>query len=241
MIILSGTGHKIEDIPIGLIKYLKKADYVFLESYTNQLNEKIFNFLKKIRNDIKIVDRKFFEEELENFILKNLDKKILLITFGNPLFATTHISLIEFCKRNNIKYKIIMSPSIFDYISLTGLSIYKFGRIVSIPKHEAESFFIHIVNNNKIGLHTLILLDIDLSLKEAIDKLINLSNKYGLDILNKKILICLNMGDENKIFYGYINEIKFEELEKYRSKCIIIPGNIDKIEEEFINKLCTKF
>lgn len=244
MFILAGIGNNIDEIPIGVIKWIKKADFVFLESYTNFLDKNSLKFLKKIRNDIKIVDRKFVEEKLEKLILKNPNKKILLLVSGSPLFATTHISLIVFCKVNNISYKILNAPSIFDEIGKIGISLYKFGRIISIPFHESESFFMDLINNIRNNLHTLILLDIDpkndkyVSVKEALERILKLEDKYktGLIDVNKEIIVCSNLGRKNeKVLIGKISD--FLNLDLDPPICIIFPANLNEIEKENIYNL----
>jgi len=49
------------------------------------------------------------------------------------LTATTHISLIEEAKRCGVKYKIIYNASILDAVAETGLQLYKFGKVTSMP------------------------------------------------------------------------------------------------------------
>jgi len=241
MFILAGLGHSTDEIPLGVLKYLKEVDYVFLEGYTNVIGEGMIKYLRNIRSDIKVVDRKFVEEELENFIIKNKDKKIMLLVSGNPLFATTHTYFLKFCKENGIDFKVIVAPSVFDEVGRTGLSLYKFGRIVSIPFHEAESFFDDILMNYKNGLHTLILLDLDpinnkyLGVKDALKRILELEKKKNVKILtdDKKIVICSNLGRDNeKIFYISVKDAL--NLDVDPPACIIIPGGLSEIEEEIL-------
>jgi len=239
MFILAGLGHNVDEIPIGVIKYLKEADYVFLEGYTNFIGEDILKYLRSFREDIRIVGREFVEEELENFIIKNRDKKIMLLVSGNPLFATTHSYFLKFCKENGIDFKVIIAPSIFDEVGKIGLSLYKFGRIVSIPFHKAESFFDDILTNYRNNMHTLILLDIDpinnryLSVRDALGRILEIEEKRNVRILtdDKKIIICSNLGRDNeKIFYISIKDAL--NLDVGPPICIIIPGKLSEMEEE---------
>jgi len=241
MFILAGLGHNTEEIPIGVLKYLKEADLVFLEGYTNLIGEDVLEYLRSIREDIRIVDRKFVEEELEKIIIENRNKKIMLLISGNPLFATTHSYFLKFCKENRIDFKVILAPSVFDEVGKTGLFLYKFGRIVSIPFHEAESFFDDILINYKDNMHTLVLLDLDpisnkyLSVKEAVKRILDLDKRKGTNIFSedKKIIICSNLGRKNeKILYITIKEAL--NLDVDPPVCIIIPGRLNEIEEEIL-------
>ncbi|MFP3167236.1 MAG: diphthine synthase [Candidatus Nanopusillus sp.] len=240
MFILSGLGQNKDEIPYGLIEEIKSADLIFLEYYTNFIDEETKEFLLNIRKDINIVDRNFVELELEKIILNNKDKKIILITSGNPLFATTHMYFIELCKKNNIEFKIINSSSIFDEIGKIGLFLYKFGRTVSISFHESTEFYDYIIRNYKNNLHTLVLLDLDpinnkyLDHKEAIKRLLEIDNKRE-KIFNEnfKLIVCSNLNRKNeKIYYKEIKELLNINLDP--PLCIIIPSNLNKIELEFL-------
>jgi len=241
MFILAGLGMNIEEIPCSVLEVIKKADYVFLEIYTNIPSKKLLEYLMNLRKDIKIVYRKFVEEELEDFIIKNKEKTIALLVFGNPLFATTHISLLKFCKENKIDFKVILSSSIYDHIAKTGLFIYKFGKTVSIPFHESDIPYKVIKENLSIGAHTLLLLDIDtekskyLSIREAIERLISLENKFreGIIDLNKKIIICERLGFEDEKIY-YVSLKKAMEFEYNYPVCIIYPSDLNPIEKEIL-------
>lgn len=245
MLVLAGIGLRFKDIPIETIKEIKRADYVFLDFYTSVYPD--INRIKRLRKDIKIVDRKFVEEELEKVLIKEKNKRIVLLVIGDPLFATTHFSLIEFCIKNKIKYKIIHAPSIFNYISRTGLFLYKFGEVVSIPFHESEYPYEVLKNNKEKGYHTLFLLDLDpvsnnyLSPSDALKKLLDLERKRKENIisLEDKIIILERMGWKDEcIYYGEISKIISREWKKYPYS-IIFPGKINKIEEEFL-KLVSK-
>ncbi|MGC9079365.1 MAG: diphthine synthase [Nanopusillaceae archaeon] len=240
MFVLSGVGQNVDEIPIGLLEELKDADLVYLEYYTNFFDEEIIDYLKNIREDIEIVDREFVENRLEKIILENKNKKIVLIVSGNPLFATTHFYFIKLCKENRIKYKIISSSSIFDEIGRTGLFLYKFGKTVSISFHYSEEFYDSLMTNYKSGLHTLILLDLDpvnkrfLSHKEALTRLLEIDKKKEKMFNEKtKVIVCSNLGRKNeRIYYKEIGELLNLEIEP--PICIIVPSNLNKIEEEFL-------
>ncbi|MFH7903165.1 MAG: diphthine synthase [Candidatus Aenigmatarchaeota archaeon] len=241
MFILAGIGQNKEEIPVGVVSEIKNADFVFLEYYTNIIDKETLDYLFNINKNITLVNRKFVEEELEKIIISNPKKKIILLVSGSPLFATTHAYFLKLCKEKNIDFKVINAASIFDEIGKTGLFLYKFGKTVSIPFHEAESFFDDIIKNYKNGYHTLILLDLDpetgkyLSLRDAIEKIVSISKKRKLEIFQEdfKIIVCSNLGRKNeKILYITISEALNLDLEP--PICIIIPSNLNNIEKEIL-------
>ena len=84
------------------------------------------------------------------------------------------MSLVLDAKDSGVKIKIIYSASVFDVISETGLQLYKFGKIISMPKweksYETHSFLESVEENQSISSHSLILIDIGLSFRDAIEQ-----------------------------------------------------------------------
>lgn len=83
---------------------------------------------------------------------------------GDPFCATTHSDLYLRAIQLNIKVEVIHNASIVSAVGCTGLQVYQFGEIVSVPffteKWRPDSFYDKILNNRKSGLHTLVLVDI---------------------------------------------------------------------------------
>lgn len=83
---------------------------------------------------------------------------------GDPFCATTHTDLFLRAVKMNIKVEVIHNASIINAIGCTGLMVYRFGEVVSLPffteKWRPYSFYEKIKNNSDNNLHSLILLDI---------------------------------------------------------------------------------
>jgi diphthine synthase len=172
-------------------------------------------------------------------ILKNARKNdVALLVSGDPLAATTHIDMMLRAKKEKIKVKAIHAPSIFTAISETGLQLYKFGKTASIPQwtnsFRPESFFDIIESNLKIKAHTLVLIDIGMSVNEALKELNEISNKRNVKL--NDIIICERMGtDKSKISYN-----KIEDLIKKKfalPACIIIPSELHFMEAEALKSI----
>jgi len=226
MLYLIGLGLNKEGISKQGINAVNKCKKVYLENYTvnfpyseKELEESIGKKIISIGRDIVETNKLVEEAKKED---------ICLLIYGSPLTATTHITIIEEAKKNKVKYEIIYSGSVFDAIAETGLQIYKFGKITSMPKW-GKSFkptsFIEIVKQNKtIDAHSLILIDIGLELKEA-------AEEYELNL--GKIILCSQLGTkDSKIFYKTIEELK--KLDVKKPYCIIIPSKLHFVEEEFL-------
>jgi len=224
MLYLIGLGLNVDGISKQGLEIVKKCKRVYLENYTvefpysdGELKERLG--IKKLLQ----TDREFIESEKIVDEAQKLD--VCLLVYGSPLTATTHISLIREAKRLGVKYEIIYSGSIFDAVAETGLQIYKFGKIASIPEFEAESFLEVIEENQSIGAHSLVLVDIGLEFKEAIRKLEK--------VKKEKIVVCSRLGTRKKrIYYEGVEKLKEEKIET--PFCIIIPGKLHFLEKELL-------
>ena len=145
-----------------------------------------------------------------------------VFTIGDPLSATTHVSFLLDAKKQKIPYKIIHNASIFTAIAETGLSLYNFGKTATIPfSKQLENVKNTIENNQKIGLHTLLLLDIEMTVERGIEIL-----------LEAKLL-------EGKVIGLHIpDKIKYDLPENLKNignpSVLIIPGKLNSIEKEFL-------
>ncbi|HKL24232.1 MAG TPA: SAM-dependent methyltransferase, partial [Candidatus Nanoarchaeia archaeon] len=168
---------------------------------------------------------------------------IALLIYGSPLVATTHMSLIKDAVDFNVSYKVINSSSIFDAIAESGLQLYKFGKITSMPQWDEEknytpdSFVEIILENKKINSHSLILCDIGLGFKEALEQLKKSSENKSVE-LNEKLVVCEALGTKDqKFYYGGLNDlIELNDKNEIKNPfCLIIPGELQKMEKEIID------
>lgn len=238
---LIGLGMNEKSISIESLEELKKCDEIYLEKYTIDLPYEIKELEKIIGK--KIIEAKREEVENEKIISNANEKNIALLVYGDPLSATTHIHLIVSLKRKEIPFKIIHNASIINLVSSTGLQIYKFGKIASMPnwkehKNKPTSFMDYIKQNQSINAHTLLLTDINLNIKDAINQLQEASEKEKV-ALPEKIIVLSKAGTTQQ-------EILYERLKDLKNKkvglpfCIIIPSNLHFMEEEALLTLSNK-
>ena len=98
--------------------------------------------------------------------------------------------------------------------------------------YEPTSFLQYYKDNQSINAHTLILTDLDLELKNAIEQLEKSCNIEGLEI--EKVIIISNAGQTNqKIHHNTLDKIK--KLKTKMPYAIIIPSKLHFIEEESLN------
>ncbi len=236
MLYLIGLGLNVDGISAYGLEIVKRCKKVYLETYTVDFpysEGELKDFLKK-----KIIpaDREFVESLEIIDEAKKMD--VALLIYGSPLTATTHISLIQEAKRCKIKYKIIYNASILDAVAETGLQLYKFGKITSMPKWDEKknfvpSSFMKIVQENQsMKAHSLILIDIGLEFQDALEQLKKSAEEYKIKL--KKILVCQALGTKHKkIMYRDL-----EELEEFtgvkKPYCMIIPSKLHFMEKEIL-------
>ena len=235
---LIGLGMDLESISLEAREVCKQADKVYLEAYTVD-----FPYRQEKLSDIvgnKVIPLTRMMVEAEDFVDEAKDKNIVLLVYGSPLVATTHISLIMRCKKLGIDYKIYHNASIVDAVVESGLQIYKFGKIASMPKWDKEyrptSFISLIKDNQKISAHTLILIDIGLSFPDALRQLTEASKD---EIKLDKIIVCSGLGTKKgKIYYSKIDELfGAEAIPPY---CLIIPSELHFAEKEALEAIKEK-
>ena len=239
MLYIIGLGLNKEGITREGLSCIEKCSKVYLEGYTvdfpyaiKELEESIGKkIIKLVREDV----------EGDKLVKEAGKQEICLLVYGSPLFATTHTSLIMDAKKAGTETRIIYNASIFDAISETGLQLYKFGKITSMPawkKNYSPDSFLDIVKENfSIKAHSLILTDIGLSLGDALSQLeISAKNKK---MKIEKIIVCSQMGTENKnIFYDSLNNLKKKDVKM--PFCLILPSEMHFLEKEALLNVCEK-
>ncbi len=225
---LIGLGLDKNSISADAVEILKKCDKIYLENYT----VKFPYLLKELNIDFEPVNREMVESEK---ILANAeDKNVALLVYGDALSATTHTQLVLSCKKQGIECKVFHNASILTAVAETGLSLYKFGKVASLPdwkehKNKPKSFMDYLGENEKIGAHTLILADIGLEYDRAIEQL----KESGFD-MKEKIVILSHAGlNSQKIFYETPEKIK----KVHEPYCIIVPGKMSEYEESALKEL----
>lgn len=245
MLSLVGMGLTLKDLTLKGLEEIKQADQVFVELYTSVIPEFDKNKVEKtIGKKIRILEREDLEQRSNEIIQKAKNQRIVLLVPGDPLIATTHVELILEAKKQNIKTKIIHAPSIFTAaIGELGLQIYKFSQPCSIPLPEKgfrpETFYQILKNNRHKGLHTLFLLDINLTPNQALEILLNLEKKRKQNAISENTLaiVLSRIGSKNQ----KIIVEKIRKLIKYDfgtpPHTLIIPGELHFKEKEFLSTL----
>jgi diphthine synthase len=225
-----------KDISLKGLEIVKKCDIIYLENYTSKLQCNISTLEKLYGKKIILADRDMVEQKAEVTILKDAKTKdVAFLIIGDPFGATTHIDMMLRAKKEGIKLQVIHNASILSAVGITGLELYKFGKVTSIPfKNEnVISPIVVLKQNEKNLLHTLFLLDLDpiknkyMTIAEAAEFL--LRNKIAGDTL---CIGCAALGSEEpEIKAENLDNIKLHKFTKF-PQCLIVPSELHFIEKE---------
>jgi diphthine synthase len=234
MLYLIGIGLDKKDLSIKAIEALKKCDNFFIDNYTTYLPFSIKSyerFLQKLlgrKIRLEVASRSLLEEKSDELLELAKKHNVALLVYGDPLVATTHYSLISGAKKEKIGIVVIHNASIINAIADVGLSIYKFGKVASMPRwqegYKPLSFYQTIKENLSINAHTLLLVDANLSYEEALKQLQEIDEK-----LLKNAFVCQSLGSERARIYFEPAKAKIKQ-----PFCFVIPAKLEWYEQEAI-------
>ena len=241
---ISGT----KSISIEVEKMIQEADFVYLEAFTSPISQTHEEEIKKIVNGNFKIAKRWLVEDGQEILKAAKNSTVILLSYGDPYVATTHIELRTRAKLENIETNTIHSASaVTSMIGEAGLQFYKVGRVVTImnDKKSTVTPYTAIFKNLIQGLHSVILLEYNhdkkyfLDPKNAILDLLDIENAQKKNALNDNTfaIIASRIGFETqKITSGkFSNLLKTDFGEPPHS--IIIPGKLHFTESDAINIL----
>ena len=167
MLYLIGLGLSHEsDITVRGLEIVKKCSRVYLEAYTSILMAADISSLESFYGRPVILADRELVETGSDVILKNAkeEEDVAFLVVGDPFGATTHTDLVIRARELEIPVEVIHNASVMNAVGACGLQLYQFGQTISLvfftDSWKPDSFYNKVMENRKIGLHTLILLDI---------------------------------------------------------------------------------
>ncbi|MCD6276184.1 MAG: diphthine synthase [Thermoplasmata archaeon] len=248
MLTFVGLGlYGTRDITLRGKDAVDKADYVFAEFYTSKLlGASVEDLEKFFGKKITLLSRE--EVEKGKILIESASKgNTVLLVAGDPMVATTHVSLKILAEERGIKTEVIHNSSIITAApGMLGLQHYKFGRIVSIPFPQENYFptsvYDFLAQNMKMGLHTLLLLDINprpMTANEGMEILLKMEEKKKLGIINGDTLIAVVAragAPDAAVKAGYMKDMLKENFGP-PLHTLVIPGKLHFAEAEALVKL----
>ena len=241
---ISGT----KSIPIEVVKIIQEADFVYLEAFTSPISKQHEDEIKNMVNGSFKIAKRWLVEDGQEILKTSKSSTAVLLSYGDPYVATTHIELRTRAKLENIETNTIHSASaITSMAGEAGLQFYKVGRMVTIMNEKKSTItpYTAIFKNLTQGLHSIILLEYNhdenyfLDPKDAISNLLDVEKEQKRNVLNNDTfaIIASRIGFETqKIISGkFSNLLKVDFGEPPHS--IIITGKLHFTESDAINVL----
>ncbi len=231
------------DLSIRALERARGCDTLYAELYTMKLATTLATLNMLTEKPVTLLRRGDLEEHSAKIVEEAKTRKIGILVGGDCLSATTHISLILEAAKNGVETDVVHGSSIFSAIAETGLSIYKFGRTVTMPfpeKRHVDAILRCIEGNTSEGLHTLVLLDLDneknkyMTASQAIHSLIDAG-------INKDTLVVgvARLGQPDAMIKAGkavdIASLDFGET----PHCIVFPGPLHFLEEDALKTLAS--
>jgi len=241
---ISGT----QSIPIEVVKILQKADFVYLESFTSPIYKQQEEEIKNMVNGSFKIAKRWLVEDGQEILKASKSSTVILLSYGDPYIATTHIELRTRAKLEKIETNTIHSASVItSMIGEAGLQFYKVGRIVTIMNEKKSIItpYTAIFKNLIQRLHSVILLEYNqdenyfLDPKDAISSILDVEKEQKRNVVNKNTfaIVASRIGFKTqKITSGkFSNLLKVNFGEPPHS--IIITGKLHFTESDAINVL----
>ena len=238
----------ISELSNSTLDVIKNAKNVYLESFTSPISEIEKKQLKDISSgEFKIAKRWLVEDG--NEILKSAkNEETVLISYGDPYIATTHLELKTRAMRDGIETKTIHSASIVSsLIGEVGLHYYKVGKVLTImndPKSMISPYNT-IFDNLLNKIHSVILLEYNedksffLDPRDAMSLLLDAEKIQNRKVISEEtfVIVASRIGRNNqKISSGKISNLIKKEFGK-SPHSIIIPGKLHFTESDAIKTI----
>lgn len=226
------------DITVRGLQLVRSAGAVYLEAYTSILGVSTPALEKLYGRSVIVADREFVEERAEAILsdAASLPGGAAFLVVGDPFGATTHTDLWLRARERGLRVNVVHNASIVNAIAETGLQLYLFGQAISLcfwtETDRPTSYYPKLVENRKLGLHTLCLLDIKvkepsleslargkkvyeparyMTVSQAVDQLLEIDRMLQVEELNEDSMAVgvARMGQPDQlIIYASLGDLR---------------------------------
>jgi diphthine synthase len=231
----------------------KTCDYVFAELYTSVMPGLMVDRLRKmVAKPVEFLSRTDVEESAQEKILSKAKLgKVAFLVAGDPMVATTHVDLRLRAQKTGIRTRIIHGASVASAAAgITGLQSYKFGRTVTIPVPQQNelpgSVYAALRTNFEAGLHTLVLLEVDVenhrhvTIHQGLEALLVVSARTTDRLIKPETLVVglARLEAPDMIVHAAtvsdLMRMDFGEP----PYCLVFPGKLHFVEAEALELFC---
>jgi diphthine synthase len=228
-------------------KIISDADVVYFEQFTSPMKNDESQKIKEIvKGQFKFAPRWLVEDGSE--ILDNSKtKNVIMVSYGDPYIATTHIELRTRAIQEKIQTNTVhASSAITSLIGECGLHYYKVGRTVTIMSGiPSGTAYYTIYENLRVGNHTVILLEYNqnenffLNPKDAIQSLLESEKEQVRKVISDSTygVIASRIGQQDQMIisgsFASLIGLDFGNP----PHTIIIPGTLHFTESDALKAL----
>jgi len=235
----------LEGISANAIQVLKKADMTYFENFTSPIGRSELLKIKKLVRGKLTISPRWMVEDGKAILSLARNKIVVLLAYGDPYVATTHLELRTRAEKEKIKTKTIHGASaITSLIGECGLHHYKIGRPVTIMREVASlnTVYYTIYENMVKGIHSLLILEYDSSTNFFLDPKIALTNLLKTESEQKRnvidestfVIVASRIGSKKQsIISGKLSTLVRTDFGR-PPHTIIIPGKLHFTEHDAV-------
>lgn len=219
------------------LKILKKAKAVYYENFTSPLPKREQAKIKKIAGKRFRLAPRWLVEDGKTILAEAKKNSVVLLAYGDPYIATTHIELRTRAALEKIRTGTVHAASaIPSLVGECGLQYYKVGRPVTIMRDTKSwsTVYYTIYENMVKGLHSILILEYDSSAnffldpKDGISSLFFSENQQRRNVISSSTfgIVASRIGAKNqKITAGRLENLAGKDFGR-PPHTIIIPGRM---------------
>ncbi len=231
---------------------IRRADVVIYDTYTSLSCDISPDYIRSLASGRVIeANRDLLENRSSEVIGMAKDKAVAIATVGDPMIATTHVSMAIEARKAGVKVLVVPGVSVHCYlISKSMLSSYKFGKSVTVvyPNYgliDTAPYSV-IKSNRSLGMHTVLYLDIKdgkfMTPNEAVSLLFKMEDMKKESVIKEDDIIVVGsrLGCEDED----IVSLSLGEAKKYDfgkpPHILIFPSNLHYMEADALKWMTTK-
>ena len=253
---------KVESMTLEAIEVAKNADVRLYEAYTALWPEHELTKLEALIGPIERIMRPAVERP-EALFTQAQSQSIAILVVGDPMQATTHIDFQLRAQKAGLSVRVIHGISVTTLVpGSTGLSDYKFGRSTTLTYPYGDWIVTSplevMLRNQKQGLHTLVLFDLDptgagtgdqrpMQPKDAFSSIKAMAKKISESDVDEAVkeqanglfdsmcVLCSDLGtDDASMKTALIKDLG--TLTGGRLNCMVFLANMSEMEQEAVSR-----
>ncbi|KAL9126977.1 MAG: hypothetical protein Q9217_004059 [Psora testacea] len=263
MLHLVGLGLADEaDVTVKGLEIIRKAERVYLEAYTSILLVDTAKLEAYYGRPVIVADREMVESSSDEILGTAEKSNVVFLVVGDPFGATTHTDLVLRAHELQIPVHTVHNASIMSAIGATGLQLYNFGQAVSMvfftDTWKPSSYYDRIKENQQIGLHTLVLLDIKvkeqslenlargrkvyepprfMTVAQCASQMLETEEERGENVCRRKCLavgVARIGGNDQKMVAGTLEQLSKADLGPPLHSLVLLGRRTHYLERDFI-------